>query len=136
HHALDQDIVRGRESPYGVLALNTLRSSSTSADMASLTGVITARTHRRMYNTSRDLTAAGARHDIHLRGLATNPGEKSGLAAIRSRLVEPDAPRVPEAQRGERMVELLFVPDDEDHQVVGFEMLAGGTGNLVPRDLG
>ena len=38
------------------------------ADLATLTGVLAP-------------SAAGARHDGHLRGLATNPGEKSGLDA-------------------------------------------------------
>src|SRR5712692_4291839 len=55
------------------------RSSAATADLAALTGVLAARTHRRMYNTSRGLAAAGARQVGHLRGLATNPGEKSGL---------------------------------------------------------
>src|SRR6266436_1488034 len=64
------------------LARISHRFSAATADLAALTGVLAARTHRRMDNTSRGLAAVSARHDSHLRGLATNPGEKSGLVGI------------------------------------------------------
>ena len=58
--------------------LDSTQSSAATADLAALTGVLAARTHQRMYNTFRVVAAASARHDGHLRGLATNPVRNPG----------------------------------------------------------